>query len=178
MLAFSITDPGDGILVPRPIYGRFELDFGNEARAKIVYAEMGDVDAFLDEEGLVRKFEEALKRAKDEGVGIRAVLIANPSNPLGRCYKKGVLRGIMRFCGVRGLHLISDEVFGLTVFETGDNDVIPFTSVLAINAEGLIGKEFVHVLYGMSKDFGAAGLRLGCLVTRSEAVMGACRAVM
>ncbi|KAI4662454.1 uncharacterized protein J4E79_004744 [Alternaria viburni] len=33
---------------------------------------------------------------------------------------------------------------------------------------GIIDDKLVHVMYGMSKDFAAAGLRLGCLVTRNE----------
>jgi 1-aminocyclopropane-1-carboxylate synthase len=41
MLALSLGDPGDGILTSSPIYGRFELDYGNEARLKIVYAKTG-----------------------------------------------------------------------------------------------------------------------------------------
>jgi aspartate/methionine/tyrosine aminotransferase len=82
MLAFNLADPGDGILVSAPIYGRFELDFGNEARLKIVYARMGDVDSF--EEKVVERFEEAFEKAEKAGTRIRALLISNPSNPLGR----------------------------------------------------------------------------------------------
>jgi 1-aminocyclopropane-1-carboxylate synthase len=81
MLAFSLGDPGDGILVSAPIYGRFELDFGNEARLKIVYARMGETDSF--EVGVVEQFEKAFEEAEREGIRIRAVLISNPSNPLG-----------------------------------------------------------------------------------------------
>lgn len=81
MLALNLGDEGDGILVSSPIYGRFELDFGNEARLKIVYAEMKEVDSF--EERVVERFEQAIEEAKRNGVRIRALLISNPSNPLG-----------------------------------------------------------------------------------------------
>jgi 1-aminocyclopropane-1-carboxylate synthase len=81
MLAFNLADPGDGILVSAPIYGRFELDFGNEARVKIVYASMEDVDSF--EVGVVERFEVAFNKAEKAGTMIRAILISNPSNPLG-----------------------------------------------------------------------------------------------
>lgn len=82
MLAFSIGDPGDGILVSSPIYGRFELDFGNEARLKIVYAPMDGVDSFHID--VIRQYEKAMDRSIRDGVKIRALLISNPSNPLGR----------------------------------------------------------------------------------------------
>ena len=82
MLAFNLGDVGDGILVSSPIYGRFELDFGNEARLKIIYAEMKGVDSF--DEAVIERFEQAIQDAKEKGVRIRALLISNPSNPLGR----------------------------------------------------------------------------------------------
>jgi 1-aminocyclopropane-1-carboxylate synthase len=81
MLAFSLADPGDGILVSVPIYGKFELDFGNEARVNIVYASMEGVDSF--EVGVLRRFEVAFNEAEKVGIRIRAVLLSNPSNPLG-----------------------------------------------------------------------------------------------
>lgn len=81
MLAFTLGDPGDGILVSSPIYGRFELDFGNEARLNIVYAKMGSVDSFAV--AVVEQFDLAMEKAKKDGVRIRALLISNPSNPLG-----------------------------------------------------------------------------------------------
>jgi bifunctional pyridoxal-dependent enzyme with beta-cystathionase and maltose regulon repressor activities len=85
MLAMNLGDPGDGILVSSPIYGRFELDFGNEARLKIVYADMKGVDSFS--EAVVGRFERAMENAKRVGTRIRALLISNPSNPLGTSFR-------------------------------------------------------------------------------------------
>lgn len=82
LLAHSLGDPGDGILVTRPIYGRFELDFGNVADLEIVYVEMDSIDPF--EIGVVGCYEKAFERAAKEGVKIRALLIVNPHNPLGK----------------------------------------------------------------------------------------------
>lgn len=81
MMAFSIGDPGDGILVGGPIYGRFELDFGNEARLEIVYAQMEGVDPF--DINAVDQYEKAIIAAEMSGRNIKALLISNPSNPLG-----------------------------------------------------------------------------------------------
>jgi 1-aminocyclopropane-1-carboxylate synthase len=46
LLGLSLADPDDAILVSRPIYGRFELDFGNVAGLKVIYTEHNGVDAF------------------------------------------------------------------------------------------------------------------------------------
>ena len=50
---------------------------------------------------------------------------------------------------------------------------MPFTSVLALEIEGLIDPKLVHVVYGASKDFCANGVRLGAVQTRNEGVLGA-----
>ena len=81
MLGYSLGDPGDAILVARPIYGRFELDFGNTAGLEIVYADMAGADPF--EEEVVGAYEHALAEASSRGVDVKAVLIVNPNNPLG-----------------------------------------------------------------------------------------------
>jgi 1-aminocyclopropane-1-carboxylate synthase len=81
MLAFSLGDPGDGILVSGPIYGRFELDFGNEAKLKIVYARMEGLDPF--DEDIIEQFEKSIVDAEKKRTKIKALLISNPINPLG-----------------------------------------------------------------------------------------------
>lgn len=55
---------------------------------------------------------------------------------------------------------------------------MPFTSVLSIDSESLIAPELLHVTYGLSKDFGVAGLRVGAIITRSKPILRAIEAVM
>lgn len=68
-------------MTSRPVYGRFELDFGNRADVSVVYADT-DAENVFDED-VVDKFEDALVKSEAAGVKIRAVLIVNPHNPLG-----------------------------------------------------------------------------------------------
>lgn len=82
MLGFALGEPGDGVLVSRPMYGRFELDYGVEADIKIIYADTEPEEGFTP--AVVPKFEAALRDAEQKGVKIRAVLIANPNNPVGK----------------------------------------------------------------------------------------------
>ncbi|KAF4635925.1 hypothetical protein G7Y89_g2172 [Cudoniella acicularis] len=154
MLALSLGDPGDGILVSRPIYGRFELDFGNTADLKIVYANMGNTDPF--ELDVVGKYRKAFENAEKIRVKIRALTLL-PARNNQRDYE---------FCEEKQIHMISDEVYALSVYETVNKDAPTFTSALSINPDGVIDPERLHILYGMSKDFAAAGLRLGCLITK------------
>ncbi|RFU81793.1 pyridoxal phosphate-dependent transferase, major domain [Trichoderma arundinaceum] len=168
ILAFSLGDPGDGILICRPCYGRFELDFGNKAELSIVWADSDAETCFRPE--VVKALDEALLQSNAAGTKIKALLIVNPHNPLGRCYPRETLVSLMAFCQKHRIHFISDEVYASTVFESGEPDAHPFTSVLSIDPAGIIDQDLVHVTYGMAKDFGSAGLRVGALITRNAAL--------
>jgi 1-aminocyclopropane-1-carboxylate synthase len=82
ILAWALADPADGILTSRPVYGRFELDFGNKSQVRVVYADTLADNCF--DKSVVGKFEAALARSEAAGTKIKALLIVNPNNPLGK----------------------------------------------------------------------------------------------
>ncbi|KUJ17476.1 1-aminocyclopropane-1-carboxylate synthase [Mollisia scopiformis] len=172
----SLADPGDGILVSRPIYGRFELDFGNTASLNIVYADSDGMDPFsLD---IVMQYQKAFNLSAAKGVHVKAILIVNPHNPSGRCYPAETLAALMQFCQHNSIHMISDEVYALSVYDTGCKEAHVFTSALSIDPTGIIDPERLHIFYGMSKDFASAGLRLGSLISRNALLREAVAANM
>lgn len=70
----------------------------------------------------------------------------------GRCYTREVLEAYMRLCQKHNVHLISDEIYALSVWNNPDAPNAPgFTSVLSIDTASLIDPSLVHVLWGMSK---------------------------
>jgi xeroderma pigmentosum group C-complementing protein len=56
----------------------------------------------------------------------------------------------MRFCQRHSIHLISDEIYALSVYRA-DTLHPGFTSVLSIDSTNIIDSRLVHVLYGFSK---------------------------
>ena len=84
----------------------------------------------------------------------------------------------MKFCQSHRIHLISDEIYGLAVFDSTEPGSLPFTSVLSIDSAGLIDPGLLHVIYGMAKAYGSPGLRLGALVTRSKPMLKALRSIV
>ena len=92
----------------------------------------------------------------------------------------------MVFCERNKIHMISDEVYALSVYDTVYKDAPKFTSVLSLDPKNLICLDRLHVLYGMSKvsttlpnplepeiltrahDFAAAGVRLGSVITQNK----------
>ncbi|CAG7554310.1 unnamed protein product [Fusarium equiseti] len=170
---FSLCDKGDGVLLGKPYYGNFPIDFGYRAEAKIVGVSFGDIDPFGLE--AVETYEKTLLEAQQKGIRVKVFLLCNPHNPLGCCYTPEVIKAYMKLCQKHKLHLLCDEIYALSVWK---NPAVPdapeFTSVLSIDTEGLIDKNLVHSMWGMSKDFGANGIRVGCLITRNEDFMRAC----
>lgn len=118
----------------------------------------------------VDKYAAAVRKAESQGIKVRALWLCNPHNPLGsssltrvsqgvvntdkvqgQCYPREVLEGYMRFCQEHRIHLISDEIYGLSVFDANYSAAISFTSVLSIDPTELIDLLLLHVFYGMSK---------------------------
>lgn len=58
----------------------------------------------------------------------------------------------MRLCERHKLHLIGDEIYALSVWESPDlPDPVSFKSILSINAAQIMDPSRVHVVWGMSK---------------------------
>lgn len=80
----------------------------------------------------------------------------------------------MQFCQKHRLHLISDEIYACSVFDSGEEpEATPFTSVLSLDTDQYIDPRYLTVTYGLAKDFCAPGLKVGAIVTRSASVSSA-----
>lgn len=120
------------------------------------YIHVGDKDQFSPDS--IAAIEAGFEAAKARGRIIKALIICNPHNPLGRCYPRETLVGLLGLCASKGIHLVSDEIYALSVYKRYDRPSETFISVRSIDFTGVINPDQVHVLYGMSKvdlrDFG------------------------
>jgi aspartate/methionine/tyrosine aminotransferase len=173
-LSWAIADPGDGFLLGRPFYGTFIPDLSLRTGATVIPVSFGPTDPLsLD---AVKIYEHALIVAGKGGQRIQAIVLCNPHNPLGRCYSQEVLLGLMCLCQKYDIHLICDEIYALSVWEnTVDVQpiAVPFQSCLSMDTRGLVDRSRIHMIWGMSKDFGANGLRLGAIVTQDNPLLHA-----
>jgi 1-aminocyclopropane-1-carboxylate synthase len=171
MLGFTLFQPGDGILLTRPIYQDFQRDYGLRAQVKPIFVSAKEDEFSINR---VAEFEAAIKKAASEQITIRALLVCNPHNPFGRCYEPATLIEYMKMCQRNSIHLIVDEVYALSIYGslTGE-EITPFTSVLSIDSDAYIDQNYLHILYGLSKDFAASGLRVGCLWSRNKDLIAA-----
>jgi 1-aminocyclopropane-1-carboxylate synthase len=165
--SWAFCDPGDGYLLGRPHYRAFIPDISLRPGVEVLSVAFGDVDPMSVE--AVSAYEETLLAARARGVRAKALMLCSPHNPLGRCYSTETLVAYLRLCQKYRIHLVSDEIYTFTTWKNHhDKSPAPvdFTSVLSIRLDGVIDPSLVHVLWGMSKDFGANGLRVGYIISQ------------
>ncbi|KAG0284236.1 hypothetical protein BGZ96_011378 [Linnemannia gamsii] len=169
---FCVCDPGDGILITTPFYGGFNTDIMVKSKAKVIAVHLEGVNPFGLEQ--IQLMQDAVDNARSEGTRVRAFVLSNPHNPLGRTFTRELIIAFLRFASKNKIHILFDEIYALSVFDyalTGlakeeQPDSNPFISVLSIpNIEQYCERELVHVAYGMSKDFCLNGFRCGVLLS-------------
>ncbi|WP_323179583.1 aminotransferase class I/II-fold pyridoxal phosphate-dependent enzyme [Streptomyces sp. NBC_00654] len=92
-------------------------------------------------------------------------MLTNPHNPLGVNYDKKLLEDICRWALDKQMHIVSDEIYAHSQSTGADG----FRSVLSLDAYATDPDRF-HLVYGLTKDFGLSGFRIGFLISKSNAV--------
>ena len=104
----------------------------------------------------------------------RVLLLTNPSNPLGTVIEPQAYADAIGWAVDKGMHVGSDEIYACSIF--GD-DMPPFRSAwdltLKEDADGEKARQQVHLVYGLAKDFGVSGLRIGALASRNQDLLDA-----
>ncbi|KAM6961343.1 1-aminocyclopropane-1-carboxylate synthase-like protein 1 [Aplochiton taeniatus] len=157
-----ICDPEDAILIPTPFYGVITEDLSLYGAVRLFHIHLDCEANGKDSQPFhltVAKLEEALQRAKKEGVIIRGLILVNPHNPLADIYSPQEMTDFLEFAKRYELHVIVDEVYMLTVFD----ESVTFHSLLSLDR--LPDPQRTHIMWGLSKDFAMAGLRVGVLYT-------------
>ncbi|KAL3460125.1 pyridoxal phosphate-dependent transferase [Aspergillus heterothallicus] len=165
LVAYTICDPGDGILFPAPNFYMFNYDVSTRADVQAISVPCDGITDQYSAQGsreLCARFQEYIEDARKRGVTVRALFVCNPSNPEGRCYSRSALRIMSEFCSRVGVYLVVDEIYALSQFGCATDAEAEFTSALSI-----LSSRNNIILYSLSKDFGLGGLRLGAMVSRN-----------
>ncbi|XP_060192976.1 1-aminocyclopropane-1-carboxylate synthase 3-like [Lycium barbarum] len=168
-LMFCLTDPGDAFLLPTPYYPGFDRDLKWRTGAEIVPIQCTSSNGFRITESAL---EEAYQEAKKRNLKVKGVLVTNPSNPLGTTLSKQELELLLTFIAKKQIHLISDEIYSGTVFNSPK-----FVSVMEVLIENNYMHtdvwDRVHIVYSLSKDLGLPGFRVGAIYSNDEMVVSA-----
>ena len=197
-LFMTITSPGDGVLIPAPYYPAFDNDLRVRNGVRAIPVAGADAESLPTAPSLDRAVEAFAAAASSPRAAPRALLLTNPSNPLGVVYAKSSMLHAARWALREGMHVVVDEVYASSEYY----DVGPFVSALEWTPEDVLGDvgftkhsdsdddlrassswtledarramaTRLHVVYGLSKDFCASGYRVGVLCTRNDAVVRA-----
>ena len=107
----AFTEPGDGIIIQRPVYPPFSRVVNNNGRTilnnqLIRHAdadEQGDMYYTMDFDGL----EELA--ARDDA---KMLILCNPHNPVGRLWHEDELRRVAEICSAHDVLIVADEIHG------------------------------------------------------------------
>ncbi len=94
----------------------------------------------------------------------RMIGLCNPHNPWGTLYTKADLEHILALANKYHLWIMNDEIWSDIVYPEQ-----PFLSINQVEGD----KRQVVSVYGFSKSFGVAGLRIGCVYCSDQEVFDA-----
>lgn len=181
LLSWILADEGDACLIPSPYYAAFQQDLMVRSNVKIF-----DVPQLINKEMKItsQALDKAYAEALEQGSKPRILLITNPNNPLGTCYKEDELRMLLVWARKHLLHVVSDELYAYTEHSRGESDP-SFKSMAQVALEvqrekqseteediepNLMLGDDIHILYGLSKDFVLSGYRVGFIYSENESV--------
>ena len=149
----ALTQPGDQIAVFTPIYDPFFAVVRNTGRTLV------DLPMDVDGEGRytldMGKLEDALKG------GVKAIILCNPHNPVGKVWTREELNTIADLCAQYGVYVLSDEVHG--------DIVVPGCTYTPMGVFPQI-QDHVVVFTAISKSFNLAGLHQSATVVPNPAL--------
>ncbi|KAJ0430336.1 putative 1-aminocyclopropane-1-carboxylate synthase [Helianthus annuus] len=172
-LMFCLADPGDGFLVPTPYYPAFDRDLRWRTGVQLAPIICKSSNDFKITQ---KALESAYENAIASNIRVKGLIIANPSNPLGTTMDKETLQTLMRFINEKNIHLVCDEIYAATIFNTPE-----FVSISEVLQEmeqdptNRVNRELVHIIYSLSKDMGLPGFRVGILYSYNDHVVSCAR---
>ncbi|MGH3686518.1 MAG: aminotransferase class I/II-fold pyridoxal phosphate-dependent enzyme [Pseudonocardiaceae bacterium] len=168
-LAFALKKIGvlqddDWVLMPAPRWQGFKWCFEQRPKLRCTYVQLSDSDP--------NPFELTLKQAQDAYKNLsphpRLLVLTNPNNPLGVNYPKNLLEEIYGWALEQNpeMHIISDEIYAHSQIKEAEPK---FFSAFDLDVYSKY-KERIHVVWGLAKDFGLSGFRVGFIISKSKSV--------
>ena len=180
MTAFVLAEEGDVAVIPAPCYPVYTKDLGNFSQIErydlVTHHEISEIaDGPLL---TVDDLERAWKDITDSGRRFRLLILTSPDNPTGGIYSVERLNRIADWCIAHHVHLIVNEIYGLSIIDTAHPDISDdYVSKVEFSSFGQVMKarqsEYLHLWYSLSKDLGISGFRVGILWTLNKRALEA-----
>jgi cystathionine beta-lyase len=151
-----ITQPGDKILINSPVYPNFWTWIKEthlvDVDVPLIHQDQETEGSFwaLDWEGIEKAYAS----------GIKAHLLCNPHNPLGRMFSREELSRFAELAHKYGVIVLSDEIHAPLTYE--ESNFIPF---LTLSDQA---RQVGITITAASKGWNIAGLKCAIIVTEDE----------
>ncbi len=152
MVAKYVLNPGDEAIIFDPVDFLFKKtvdSVGGNIKLCAVDSKTGDID-----------FEILVSLISPK---TKLISICNPHNPVGRIYSREILQKIADIAAAHDLWVMSDEIWSDIVYDKKEFNT--YSSV----SENAKKKSFT--VFGFSKSFGIAGLRIGAVLCNDQELM-------
>ncbi len=150
----ACLDAGDEIIIPEPFYANYN---GFAVEAGILVKPISSAIETGFALPPMEDFEKAITPKT------KAIVICNPNNPTGYLYSKEELEILKQIILKHNLYLFADEAYREFCYEG--------THTSAMHLLGV--DDNVVLLDTISKRYSACGGRIGALVTKNKAILGA-----
>ncbi|KAF8029939.1 hypothetical protein BT93_E2377 [Corymbia citriodora subsp. variegata] len=157
-LIFCLANPGDAFLVPSPYYPANKISTNSHRR------KFQQLPSDPGTDGI------SIHQAIEANINVKGVILTNPSNPLGITLSKETLTSLLSFTFEKNLHMVCDEIYSATVFNSP-----AFTSISEVMQETECNPDLVHIIYSLSKDLGLPGFRIGIIYSYNDQVVNCAR---
>lgn len=152
LIASYVLSPGDEAIILDPVDFLFKKSV-ETAGGKVTLCPVNTTTGDIDFEKLVSLINSKTK----------LISICNPHNPLGKVYSKEVLIKIAEIASAHDLWVMSDEIWSDIIYD--NKNFHTYSSV----SEKAKRKSFT--VYGFSKSFGIAGLRIGAVLCNDQDIL-------
>ncbi|OIK09189.1 aminotransferase [Bacillus sp. MUM 116] len=138
----AFTNPGDGVIIQRPVYPPFT------AVIEANHREVMNNALKPDDEGYYQiDFEDFEEKAKQEKT--KMFILCNPHNPTGRIFKPGELQKLADICQKHHVLIVADEIHG---------DLIRHDQTFIPIAKAVDNVNHIITFTAINKTFNVAGL--------------------
>jgi cystathionine beta-lyase len=153
-----ITKPGDKILINSPVYPNF-FTWCNETHLEHVDVPLTQSEEEINGNHWVLDWD-GIEKAYASG--IKAHLISNPHNPLGRVYTRDELSRLADLAKKHSVYILSDEIHAPLTF--AEQAFTPFLNISET------AREVGITITAASKGWNIAGLKCAIIVTENVQV--------
>jgi len=175
LLSWVLCDEEEVCLIPAPSYPVYTQDIANRSTV-----ERHDVQSHYElleiKDGLclnIQQLDNAREAVMAQGKKVSMLILTSPDNPTGGIYSIGQLEIIAGWCIENEIHLVVNELYGLSIIDESHPSISQdYSSSIKFNSFANImhklRSDYLHLTYGLSKDLGISGFRVGVVYSMNE----------